>query len=594
MPRHAIPPRPDDDGPRHHHHSRPTAPQQQQQPRPLSQHRAQSRFLEGSMNDRASAAPPPSFLGTCDERQSSRPLERAAVLAPAPGAESAHYQHYHQPPPPAGNLPRRPGTAAGSGSGSGSGDTSGRRGGFLAPLWDGLQQRFGIARSRSSNSIGIRERDTNLARNGLATHHEGGAGVPATADAAADSDRPTREEVLQSYQSLMASGFFNAHAIKSTRQPGPGGAQQQPPPVPPHMTKPGHAGDRRSAPTAVPSFAQRVAQQDEAARPARASLPTAIAYPPATHSTSMQPPPTRPADCPTRQPPPPPPSPQRGMKRPRPDAEEDHPSAARAADPSSAPAATETGARKLVKRLRKSASRVSVELSLSRPPTAATGEDGALRVPRRSVSIVRSLSASWRGEPPLPAIPPAAAAAAAPSLPAIASPPAPPPPAAPYPSGSASDRNRLKKRDIRGRRSRRSRSRSAEPKSPSQHQQQHQRPRSRSRSRSRPATARSSSPAPLPIMRPESRGCEMEGVEATGGAGAGGFAAGSAERPVPASPVVPSFHYPRRVRPAHHQQQHQPLSVVPDANRGVPAVPRVPRKYEPAGRENEERVVGGW
>ena len=40
--------------------------------------------------------------------------------------------------------------------------------------------------------------------------------------ASASGDRPSREEILQSYQQLMASGFFKAHAIQSTRQPPPG------------------------------------------------------------------------------------------------------------------------------------------------------------------------------------------------------------------------------------------------------------------------------------------------------------------------------------------------------------------------------------
>ena len=41
------------------------------------------------------------------------------------------------------------------------------------------------------------------------------------------SERPSREEILASYQQLMASGFFQAHAIQSTRQPGPHGAKKQ-------------------------------------------------------------------------------------------------------------------------------------------------------------------------------------------------------------------------------------------------------------------------------------------------------------------------------------------------------------------------------
>lgn len=35
------------------------------------------------------------------------------------------------------------------------------------------------------------------------------------------TDRPSRDEILESYHHLMASGFFQAHAIQSTRQPGP-------------------------------------------------------------------------------------------------------------------------------------------------------------------------------------------------------------------------------------------------------------------------------------------------------------------------------------------------------------------------------------
>lgn len=40
------------------------------------------------------------------------------------------------------------------------------------------------------------------------------------------SDRPSRDEILQSYNQLMASGFFKAHAIQSTRQPPPGASQR--------------------------------------------------------------------------------------------------------------------------------------------------------------------------------------------------------------------------------------------------------------------------------------------------------------------------------------------------------------------------------
>ena len=52
---------------------------------------------------------------------------------------------------------------------------------------------------------------------------------------AVGSDRPTREEIMKSYNQLMATGFFQSHAIQSTRRPPPGTrppptqAQDQPP-----------------------------------------------------------------------------------------------------------------------------------------------------------------------------------------------------------------------------------------------------------------------------------------------------------------------------------------------------------------------------
>lgn len=59
--------------------------------------------------------------------------------------------------------------------------------------------------------------------------------------------RPTRDEVMQSYQELMATGFFQSHAIKSTRHAGPGSrgndrrAAPPVPPMPPLPTIPGSA-----------------------------------------------------------------------------------------------------------------------------------------------------------------------------------------------------------------------------------------------------------------------------------------------------------------------------------------------------------------
>ncbi|KAK8094460.1 hypothetical protein PG997_001145 [Apiospora hydei] len=43
----------------------------------------------------------------------------------------------------------------------------------------------------------------------------------------AGTDRPSREEIMASYNELMATGFFQSHAIQSTRQPPPGSRIQR-------------------------------------------------------------------------------------------------------------------------------------------------------------------------------------------------------------------------------------------------------------------------------------------------------------------------------------------------------------------------------
>lgn len=66
-------------------------------------------------------------------------------------------------------------------------------------------------------------------------------------------ERPTRDEIMQSYNQLMASGFFQAHAIQSTRQPGPGGANtRRAAPLSPIPSPSRPSVDR--SPTRRPSF----------------------------------------------------------------------------------------------------------------------------------------------------------------------------------------------------------------------------------------------------------------------------------------------------------------------------------------------------
>ncbi|ETS77498.1 hypothetical protein PFICI_11372 [Pestalotiopsis fici W106-1] len=65
-------------------------------------------------------------------------------------------------------------------------------------------QRGGMAKSQSSSQI---------PQLPASFHGSGGPNM---------SDRPTKEEIMASYNELMATGFFKAHAIQSTRQPAPG------------------------------------------------------------------------------------------------------------------------------------------------------------------------------------------------------------------------------------------------------------------------------------------------------------------------------------------------------------------------------------
>ncbi|KAI0143218.1 hypothetical protein BJ166DRAFT_85356 [Pestalotiopsis sp. NC0098] len=67
-------------------------------------------------------------------------------------------------------------------------------------------QRGGVGMGKSQSSSQIPQ---------LPASFHGGGGLNM-------SDRPSKEEIMASYNELMATGFFKAHAIQSTRQPPPG------------------------------------------------------------------------------------------------------------------------------------------------------------------------------------------------------------------------------------------------------------------------------------------------------------------------------------------------------------------------------------
>lgn len=120
--------------------------------------------------------------------------------------------------------------------------------------------------------------------------------------------RPTREEITANYQSLLASGFFGTHAIQSTRFSPPGAKLHR----------------SNDAPSDVPSLAQKLEEEEEE------EVETSQAGTNIPSSPVRQPPPPPP---PMREPPPPPPP---GMAM---DVEDDEPeSATPAAIPASSTA----------------------------------------------------------------------------------------------------------------------------------------------------------------------------------------------------------------------------------------------------------------
>ncbi|KAK0639297.1 hypothetical protein B0T16DRAFT_395049 [Cercophora newfieldiana] len=481
---------------------------------------AQSRFVEGSMNDRASAAPPPSFLGPGDATAYEQQFYEADRPRPLrPMSSAGHYYHNNQAALVQAQQKQ---------------ETS-RKGGF----WGGVKERFGLTRSRSSGSI-PRMNDKDSRRAATAPTPDGSGKATATA-AAPPMGYPTREEVMSSYKNLVASGFFDAHAIQGTRYPlrttmSHNDARPTttatttigPPPLGPPKSFAAHkqASSRKHPPvsfSAVPYSSTKP--------PTQADLPSSICPPP--------PPPRRPTTGVHET------SPQRGTKRgPAPDG-----------DSESTKGTAETGARKLVKKLRRSASRVSTELT-GPAPTLTNPFKGRPSTSSNAPTITSVMSAV-----------------------STETDDAPPPPRTPtkltkskYPPLSTRGRGvgiGFGTLNIARRR-----------------------PRSPAVTAPPPFAAprRDLTPNPLsmnPVMAnapvftiplvddamlvdsPERRSRSPERV--------------SMERPTTALAPA-SFHYPQRKRFG------EPLSVVPDANRGIPGVPRIPAALaSPFGRGGPDK-----
>ncbi|KAI1745494.1 hypothetical protein F4680DRAFT_402382 [Xylaria scruposa] len=195
-----------------------------------------SRFQEGSMNDRTSAAPPAQFMGPEQlknyENQfyTKPPLTMYEVRRPRPFSASGKLQG---PTPPqhvdAHELQQPQKTV-----------THKKSMGFFGRVRDALFHRGGgqhgqaapkeqdVRRKHSSLQEPVQSsqmppppRPQFMQHAGRTQSEVNIAQIFADAPGGATGDRPSREDVLASYNQLMASGFFQSHAIQSTRHAAP-------------------------------------------------------------------------------------------------------------------------------------------------------------------------------------------------------------------------------------------------------------------------------------------------------------------------------------------------------------------------------------
>lgn len=286
----------------------------------------QSRFIEGSMNDRTSNAPPQNYIGS--NAEGTAEYDRQFALD-------------WKPPEP--NFQRPPNRNSFISVGSPTSMTSSRStwskgyktpgsstSGFLVPLWGGVKERFNVHRSKSSNTVVSENSNSDDGHSGLlvppifkkkrsestdtanmfraknssrkldknspnrgsetpklkktpsaATLPTGGVNCSTGFD---PTKRPTREEIQANYQSLLASGFFGNRAIQSTRFSPPGQNQN------------------RSYLPASPSIAHHLSDDGQEQQEHEDLSPTPTPTPPPPHR-QPPPPPSRiaptPPDLPT-------------------------------------------------------------------------------------------------------------------------------------------------------------------------------------------------------------------------------------------------------------------------------------------------------
>ncbi|KKY38127.1 hypothetical protein UCDDA912_g01885 [Diaporthe ampelina] len=566
----------------------------------------QSRFLEGSMNDRASNAPPPDFLGL--DANTTAEYERQFALD-------------WQPPDLGLRHHGTRNSFMSVNSAASSATTTRKQNGpsFLAPLWGGVKERLSLNRSKSSNNVHDHDEDSSC---------HGHFITPTFKHQRSESINVGTRSRHAEADSLAASGdgaklkkFPSAAAIPNASMPGP--APFDPTGRPTRDEISANYQSLFSLDSGRRSFDFQLGNDSNRGikRPFTA-----------TNDSDMS------------------------LDRPSYDAINGDGSGAMVT--ASENGGHESGARKLVKKLRKSASRISIDLgkSISRPASSNfDANDGDVDItdstslPRKSMSSSIRRSFSWRlgrsapdgkddsrhgdaigngdstdSAVEAPAAPPFKSERfVPPSLSVIMDAPESP------------ERNKLKKRDIRGRRLRRQEASNRSFAAPSLHQapspflppptdgdaamtmdwqSTRHSDRSKSRSRSRPRRSELSvmmmQPQPQSQSRPGTAHSTDSSYSFTTSSVAASFeprrsaevAQAADDRMDGVEPVefvIPSFHFPNRVRPGN------PLTVIPDANRGIPSVPNIPGEFRdvkivaasPRGENGEDEVdvdgVGG-
>ncbi|KAF2999591.1 hypothetical protein E8E14_006722 [Neopestalotiopsis sp. 37M] len=249
--------------------------------------RPTSRFQEGSMNDRCSAAPPVHFLGPEEAAEYEKQFYGAAgikntmtqPLQPAPRRVRSISRRRERPMSAQANLQTLPyatlqlqpgGHRQQEQSQDQKMEDASRRPGILGRVREvlfgkttGTKSAMGNVQSEMDKRTSLQQPSTSYAQQQQQQPlspigamppptrpipipvQRGGMGksqsssmipqLPASFHGSGGpnmSDRPTKEEIMASYNELMATGFFKAHAIQSTRQPPPGSLPNRPPPMP--------------------------------------------------------------------------------------------------------------------------------------------------------------------------------------------------------------------------------------------------------------------------------------------------------------------------------------------------------------------------